>query len=204
MTNAYEELKTSRAHALQCMTPTFQESFEAVSEEVRAMNELELTNHFAPTPNDYALRKRLWELVSIPGTSGIGIEVLAGGIVSHQTISIMKRNPHKLMWILTPLESFEEMYEQTFYALLSKIRKFVASNEVNSRNIGSMMQLYDRLENRVLGPVAKNINIRTQKIQPSQAGLKNVTPAELDERIKELEGKSTTANLLDSKDVMPE
>lgn len=202
MIQIYEKVQASRATALARLTPVYQATYAQIDEEIKQMNELDLMEHFKPSPNDYALRKRLWNLVDDPTIGLVGDDLLAGDIVSGQNIrQNIRTNPHKFLWLLTPMDTFKEMYEEAFYISFQKIRKFLLTNEVNSLNLTAFMKLHSSLENRVLGPVATNINVRTQKVLSQPSDLKNVTPEELDQKIKELEAKSTTAT---PADVLPE
>ena len=119
----------------------------------------------------------------------------------YQTLRYHLNNPYRFMWVLTPLETFEDIYEETFYTLYTKLRKYITTTKIDSKNLGPIMQLFSKLEDRVLGPVAKNINVRTQKVPSQPSDLKNVTPEELDQKIKELESRSMTAT---PADVLPE
>lgn len=192
-------IKAHRVTALQAMPTKFGVIFSEMAEEIRELNEVELEAHFTRTPLDYALRKRLWQLVeeSQGGTDTITVDAWALGLCEPSYIHAkVIYNHYRLSWLFTPLATFHDQYEEMFSILLSKTRKKIKEIDINDDNISAVIKLLENLANRVLGPVPKNFNIKTQNIPgPSES---SHGPKDVETKLKELEERrKTTAEIID-------
>lgn len=190
-------IKQSRDTALSLLAPNFVEALAKIPEELLDKNELELEEHFNRTPNDYALRKRLWELVDT-GKKDITFEDWSRGVCRSSYLrDKVVFQPHRLAWLFTPLQTHQEMFDEAFHLSFAKIRKYLQETQLNTENFGQYLAAFKELANRSVGPVARNINLRGMHVH------KNVSAApppkdreSLEARIEELE-QSKVVSLID-------
>lgn len=178
-------VRASRDTALSLVPSKFGDVFANMDEHISNMTELELETHFDRTPNDYALRKRLWELVD-QGQEFTSADWARGICQPSYIVNTVWKNPYRLSWLFIPVQSFKDTYEETFSFLLNKFRQRISDMTINDDNLSAAVKLLEHLSNRVLGPVPKNINMRTQSIPGPQAN-SPAEPESLDERLKRLE-----------------
>jgi len=195
---AIEDIRGSRLIALDMLPPKYRVKFTEMDPLVADMTEMGLEERFTRTPNDYALRKRLWELVDECQLTGqkISTEAWVRGIVEspymHQTLI---NNPFRLAWLLTPLTHHSARYEELFHLVFSKLRKRMSEMEVNDANFASTVKFLENLSNRVMGPVPRNINLKTQSLPPPEPVRTN--NADMDKRLKELEDMKNAIPIID-------
>jgi len=177
----FEEVVKHREYAVSLLSEKIATVYSEISDEIKAMDEISLTDQFQPTPNDFWVRKKLWELVDL-GQS-IDTVLLIGGNISRQYFyaNVLKQ-PHRLMWIMTPWKSHQENFEEAFLMLHHKLMKYITTSDVTSRNVGQLTSLYDNLANRAVGPVAKHLRVQAHLHSTSDQTQKS--PADLERELK--------------------
>jgi hypothetical protein len=194
--NTLEAIKQSRETAIKAFTPNVAEVFSQIDPAILDQNEMELERSFNRTPNDYALRKRLWELVAT-GRS-LTISEWAKGVCDDQYINRrIFKNPYRLTWLFTPLSTHQEMFDEAFHLMFNKMRDYLSKTTITDENIAQHAALFEKIANRAIGPVAKNINLKTQAIPAPQAPMQMKTVEDIDKRIAELENMKPTAPIID-------
>lgn len=191
-----EQIRQSRESAIASFTPNVAEVFSRIDQSILDQNELELERSFNRTPKDFALRKRLWELVATG--KPLTLHLWSKGVCDDQYITrnIMK-NPYRLTWLFTPLTTYEDMFDEAFHFMFNKMRDYLAKTPITDENIAQHAALFEKIANRAIGPVAKNINLRTQAV-PSQKPTRELkTVEDIDKRIAELESARPQAPIID-------
>jgi hypothetical protein len=190
-----QNVAQSRETAIKLFTPNVSELFSKIDTTILDQNEMELERHFNRTPIDYALRKRLWELVAAGRPLTVG--EWAKGVCDDQHVTRrVFLNPYRTTWIFTPLIHHQEMYDEAFHLLFNKMRDYLSKTTITDENLSDHMALFERIANRAIGPVAKNINVKTQTV-PSPALPEIKTVEDIDKRIAELESGSRQPTIID-------
>lgn len=192
-----EDTLATRKLALSFMTTPFQEAFDKMPPEIHRMTEIDLEGHFDRTPLDWALRRRLWDMVAISEATGkkISITDWTEGVSSRQYIyDRLCDDPYRLSWIFTPLSTFKTQYEELFSVQFNQMRKFLLKTAVDENNFFARMKLLENLANRVLGPVPKNINLRSQQVPSGTGGGDSGTRAvdQLEQELKTIQATQST------------
>lgn len=203
------ELRASRETAINLLPAKYFAYFSDLEPEVLGLTELELEEKFCRTPTDYSLRKRLWILVGECRDTGEKIDEVkwSSGICSSQYISQkLMLNKYRMAWLFTPLEPFQDTYENMFHQGLSKVSKFLSEREVNDDNLRDYLAFLRDFSSRVLGPIPRNINLKAAHLHSSMPGpgdRKSLEKIEdVDKRLKELETSKKAVVGIVEKDVI--
>lgn len=183
----YEETVNARNHALTLVPPKIQEVFNALPEDLKAMDELSLLEKFDPMPSDYWVRKQLWELVDL----GLPIDtsLIHGNKITRQAFhSRVLTNQYRVAWMMTPMKTHQEDFEEMFKILHYKLLKYIAETPITSKNATSMMIMFEKLTDRTIGPVARNLNVRAHIHNTGASQNDTKTPEQLESELKQLKG----------------
>jgi len=183
--------KEGRESAIKKMSPRLQAAFAEMSPEILDMTEIELELHFNRTPNDFLLRKRLWELVPI--TSYLTIDMWVGDIVRKPYFyQYIAKQPYRLAWIFTPIQPHTARYEELFDVLFKKIKKKVIETTIDDKNFLNMIRLLENIANRAYGAVPRNIQLKAAHVHtniPTDLPSSPVNAEDLEKRLQELEAQ---------------
>lgn len=195
-----EKVSVTRMTAINLMPAKFREKFETIDPVVLDMSEMDLEEHFNRTPNDYALRRRLWELVPQAQMEGrkLTVDEWSLGIVDPSYIHTkLIHNPFRLAWLFTPLQTHFARYEELFDVLFNKFRKKVKEMDINDDNFAATVKLLENLTNRVMGAVPKNINLKAAHVHADARSSAPVNREEVDKRLQELESMKNAVPVID-------
>lgn len=184
----YQDVVTLRQSALTLVSDKIREVYDSLPENLKAMDELSLMEQFSPNPSDYWIRKRFWELVD--HGEKIDTVLIIGDKLSRKSFydSLLK-NPYRVAWMFLPTLTYQESFEEMFKVLHHRLMHYVSTAVITAKNVNAITALYENLANRVVGPVAKNINMRAHVHSTSDQPTKK-SPAELEHELKQL--KSAT------------
>jgi len=184
----YQDVVNLRQNALNLVHPKIKDVWESLPENIRSMDELTLMEQFDPNPSDYWVRKRLWELVDLG--EKIDTVLIIGDKISRQAFhERLLKNPYRVAWMMLPTLTYQESFEELFKTLHYRLMNYVSTTPITAKNVAAITSLYESLANRVVGPVAKNINMRAHVHSTSDQPTKK-SPAELEHELKQL--KSAT------------
>lgn len=188
-----EKVQATRLMAIELMPPKIKEAFANFPPEVLELTDIELNEHFNPTPNDFALRKHLWEMVSQSRITGqrIVVDRWIDGIVDAAYLyKTLLFNPYKLCWIFTPYETFQQRYEYGFEILFRKVIKYLTTTDINTDNAKDFIKLLQEFGNRTVGPVVKRVEAKIQEIPAPNMDI----DSNLDNRLEELMRKKMASS----------
>lgn len=152
-----------RATAISSWGGVFLETYSKIEPSITLMSELELTDHFQPTPVEYRLRKRFWQMTN-DNSFGNVTELVRGICSDTHFYNRLIKNPYKFSWILIPLETHQEMFDEFFHVLLKKMRKEAINLPLNEKTFASFVKILDSLANRSAGPVVQRIDQRSTNV----------------------------------------
>lgn len=189
------DLASRRNLAVASWTGLLAERYSQIHPDVLLMSEMELTDNFKPSPYDYHLRKRFWEMTKARGPDDPQIEIskLYDGICfASQFYERILKNHYILSWMLTPLEDHSAIFEEFFYTLFMKMRKEMLDMPISEKTLGHFNKTLENLGNRVLGPVIQKIEQKSMNVTvDAKDMMKEVGPASVEDHIKELKSKIT-------------
>lgn len=162
------EAMSSRAAAIAVWEGSFGDKISKVDSEIYAMCEAELERKFTPTPTDFFLRKRFWELTEKAQASGVNNRVneLYDGICSRQNFyKNILRNDYKFCWILLPIKSHMDLIEESLYFALKKMRDELLTMQINEKTAGHFLKAIEYLSNRFMGPVVQKIESKNLNLE---------------------------------------
>jgi len=180
---------TAKSDAAQFCGGIFIEKISQIEPEVLIKNEIELEQFFTPNPNDYFIRKRIWELK----TKGDPIKVheVYEGICNAPSFYDKMDNKYRVCWLLTPMSSFQDMYEESFYFLFKKLKTELLNLPVNEKTAGHLIKALDMFANRAIGPVVQRIEQKSMNVNVdgNQAMREVMTPDQLEQKFNELKSR---------------
>lgn len=199
----FSDKLVTREMAMEMSPRSIQETYAAISEEIKQMNELELESQFESTTKDFYLRKKLWPMIKLCSDTeqSFLIKEWLDGIVTKQHLYYnVFKNPFRFCWIFTPLSEHSDQYEDMFHLLLNKFRLKIKNLEINDDNFSATVKLLESLANRVMGPVIHRVDTRLMaRHQHEVVGerIKSIEPVDIDKQLEALEQKKIEATARD-------
>ena len=180
----YQDVVNLRQNALTLVSEKVRSVYESLPENIKAMDELSLMELFSPNPSDYWIRKRFWELVDL-GEKIDTVLIISDKLSKQGFYESLLKNPYRVAWMFLPTLTHQESFEEMFKILHHRLLHYVSTTVITAKNVNAINSLYENLANRVVGPVAKNINLRAHMHSTSDQPTKK-SPLELENELKQL------------------
>lgn len=170
------------------------ETLNNVSEEILVMTERELEQNFTPTTKDYFLRKQFWkktrELQAQDGMIASVSEIYKNICTMQHFYNRVLKNPYRLVWILTPMKSADDMVEEAFHYAFNKVRDEVLNMEVNEKTAPIILKALDLLMQRHLGPMVQRIEAKSMNVNMTADEMREIS--DVADRFKQIQQKAGT------------
>lgn len=184
--------------------PKIANAFETIPPYMAAMDEDDLRVEAKPNETDWKLRIRLWQeyRASCDAIKGayfpkVRADLVCQSICSFTHFCRILDKPHKAAFILRPMQDFEQETElllqistQRLYQLVNMDFMNDKTGKVDPKLAGVFLQARRMIEDRARGlAIARTQAINYNLNQDSTPKEQSTNPQDLDDRIRELEGK---------------
>lgn len=199
--NALDE-RSTKDRVISLWDGLFAEKIASIPEDILLLNEIDLETRFTPRPLDYFLRKRFWQVANsalAADRKSCATNEIFEGQCSKQGFYRIIQSPHRLAWMLIPIQTHADIIEEGFFIALKRVRDDLLTMPMTEKTAPIILKALEYLTNRHLGAVpVKNLNLH--------ASLNNSPPTDnameqnqLEAKYEELRSKLSSR----AKDVTP-
>jgi hypothetical protein len=192
----------------ECLTGTFRKAAEEIPPEMWALDFGIIEERANPTPALRVMRRKFWMKYTHVLNQGTGVILPAdvyGRIASRQNFwSDVLTKPHRLLYLLTPKATYDEVAEEALDFGIERIRKDILTAPVysdegkfNAQNATVILQAVRMLDSRVMGSPLQRIqqhNVHETRQVGSSGTV--VTREQLDQELQMIREKLGAAPML--------
>lgn len=168
-----------------------------VPDKYREMDHYNLRNELKPSPTINQLRINFWTEydMSVGENRFLRVNNIIAGVCSVPTFRSHCKDPKKLAWILTPVQSYQSGVQDILETCLHKMRLALDKADVKTtKDLNIVMKIYEAFDKRVHGEYAQKI----QK-EVTYRGVPRKGMDQIKEKMKELGIKND--NVVEYKEV---
>lgn len=184
--NIYDEESEFSVFNLLPANSTFlRDSIRKVPELYRNMDHYELRAMINPTPTLNQLRINFWSeydrcLDVNAGRRRMQTNNIVAGVCSISVFKDHMRNPDKMAWLLTPVQSYQMGVQDVLETCLYKMRVGLEKLNMDTvKDMNTIMKIYEAFDKRVHGEYTQNIK---KEVQYKGA----VSPESVQDKMKKL------------------
>ena len=149
------------------------DNIQKVPEEYREMNHYDLRKLLKPGPTLNQLRMNFWTEYDacIGEDRKMLMNNIVAGVCSRNTFRAYTRDPEKLAWILTPIQSYQMGVQDILETCLFKMREGLDNLDIEkAKDVALIMKIYEAFDKRLHGDYAQNIKKTVEYKGPVDSG----------------------------------